>query len=133
MGSISPTSMCDCDGSHTLLPYDLTSRSLFPRVGTNRQPIRLGGTGIRDCMAFRPPRSEASQQGRAVNMRELVTPPPAWHCSLCGGDLRLSRIAPDFSGFGYENDILVCTKCGHEQSYRMMRDPYLPRSSRVHK
>ena len=50
-------------------------------------------------------------------MRTLVEPPPSSHCDLCGGELRLKLIESANSDLDLENEILVCIKCGHEQSY----------------
>jgi hypothetical protein len=49
-------------------------------------------------------------------MRTLVEPPPSSHCDLCGGELRLKLIESANSDFDLENELLVCIKCGREQS-----------------
>ena len=59
-------------------------------------------------------------------MRTLVEPPPSSRCDLCGGELRLKLIESanrtlDIESANHtldlDNEILVCVKCGHEQSY----------------
>ena len=59
-------------------------------------------------------------------MRTLVEPPPSSRCDLCGGELRLKLIEsanrtldiePANHTLDLDNEILVCVKCGHEQSY----------------
>lgn len=57
-------------------------------------------------------------------MRTLVQPPPSLHCDLCHGVLRLNRTDPDGPLFEFDTEILVCAKCGHEQSYRVSHDRY---------
>jgi uncharacterized protein with PIN domain len=49
-------------------------------------------------------------------MRTLVEPPPSSRCDLCGGELRLKLIEANRT-LDMENEISVCVKCGHEQSY----------------
>jgi hypothetical protein len=58
-------------------------------------------------------------------MRTLVQPPPSLHCDLCHGEIRLKQIDPDGSIFGFDTEIFVCVKCGHEKSYRVSHDPYV--------
>jgi hypothetical protein len=57
-------------------------------------------------------------------MRALVQPPPSLQCSLCPGELRLKRIDPEGAACEFDKEILVCTKCGNEHSYRVRHDPY---------
>ncbi len=49
-------------------------------------------------------------------MRTLVEPPPSSHCDLCGGELRLKLIESANSDVDLDTEILVCIKCGREQS-----------------
>jgi hypothetical protein len=49
-------------------------------------------------------------------MRTLVEPPPSSHCDRCGGELRLKQIESANCTLDLENEILVCIKCGVEQS-----------------
>ena len=49
-------------------------------------------------------------------MRTLVEPPPSSHCDLCGGELRLKLIESANSYLDLDSQILVCIKCGREQS-----------------
>ena len=55
-------------------------------------------------------------------MRELVEPPPSLHCDLCGGELRLKLIAPE--ELDLDTELFICSKCGHEQSYRVRHDRF---------
>jgi hypothetical protein len=50
-------------------------------------------------------------------MRTLVEPPPSSHCDLCSGELRLKLIESANSDLDLDSEILVCIKCGREQSY----------------
>jgi hypothetical protein len=61
------------------------------------------------------PRSEACR-ARGNHMRTLVEPPPSSHCNLCGGELRLKLIESANSHLDLDSEILVCIKCGREQS-----------------
>ena len=58
-------------------------------------------------------------------MRTLVPPPPSLHFDLCHGELRLKQIEP-LGPLSLELDIeiLVCSKCGHEQSHRVSHSRY---------
>jgi hypothetical protein len=49
-------------------------------------------------------------------MRTLVEPPPSSHCDRCGGELRLKLIESANSDLDLDSEILVCIKCGREQS-----------------
>lgn len=49
-------------------------------------------------------------------MRPITTPPPSSHCEKCGGELLLKKIELANGVLGLEYEILVCVKCGHEQS-----------------
>ena len=60
-------------------------------------------------------RSEACQ-AKENHMRTLVEPPPSSHCHLCGGELRLKLIESANSDLDLDSEILVCIKCGREQS-----------------
>jgi hypothetical protein len=57
-------------------------------------------------------------------MRNLVQPSPSMHCELCYGELRFKLSEPDDPIFHKGVEIFVCTKCGHERSLRVVRDPY---------
>src|SRR5665213_2655647 len=61
------------------------------------------------------PRSEACRT-KGNHMRTLVEPPPSSHCHLCGGELRLKLIESANSYLDLDSQILVCIKCGREQS-----------------
>lgn len=61
-------------------------------------------------------------------MRTLVQPPPSLRCELCGGELRLKLIEPADPTFDLENEIFACANCGHEQSYIVTHDHYMPHS-----
>lgn len=50
-------------------------------------------------------------------MRTLVQPPPSSRCELCGGELRLKQTESANRTLDLDREILVCVKCGHEQSY----------------
>jgi uncharacterized protein with PIN domain len=50
-------------------------------------------------------------------MRTLVDPPPSSRCDLCSGELRLKQIELANRSLDLENEIIVCIKCGREQSY----------------
>ena len=50
-------------------------------------------------------------------MRTLVEPPPSSRCDLCGGELRLKQIESANRTLDLDNEIFVCVKFGHEQSY----------------
>jgi hypothetical protein len=58
-------------------------------------------------------------------MRTLVHPPPTLHCDFCHGELRFKQIEP-VGPLSLELDIemFVCTKCGHEQPFRVGHDHY---------
>ncbi len=64
-------------------------------------------------------------------MRTLVNPPPSSRCDLCGGELRFKLIKPADRTFDLENEIFVCAKCGHEQSYTVIHDPHTPHTENV--
>ena len=49
-------------------------------------------------------------------MRTLVEPPPSTHCDLCGGELRLKLIESANRALDLDREIIVCVKCGREQS-----------------
>jgi uncharacterized protein with PIN domain len=49
-------------------------------------------------------------------MRTIVEPPPASRCELCGGELRLKHVESANPVLALDAEILVCVKCGHEQS-----------------
>ncbi len=55
-------------------------------------------------------------------MRTLVEPPPSSHCDLCRGELRLKLIELADRTLDLDNEIFVCVKCGHEQSYTVSHD-----------
>ena len=57
-------------------------------------------------------------------MRNLVQPPPSSHCDLCHGELRLKLIESDGPALELDVEILVCAKCGHEQTYRISHNHY---------
>ena len=59
-------------------------------------------------------------------MRTLVQPLPASRCVLCGGELRLKLIEPADREFEPDYQIYVCVRCGHEQSYAVAHDHYVP-------
>ena len=60
-------------------------------------------------------------------MRTLVQPPPASRCVLCAGELRLKLIEPaDRELFELDVQTYVCVRCGHEQLYAVVHDPYVP-------
>jgi hypothetical protein len=50
-------------------------------------------------------------------MRTFVEPPPSSRCKFCGGELRLKLIESAKPNLDLDNEIFVCVKCGHEQSY----------------
>jgi len=50
-------------------------------------------------------------------MRTLVDPPSSSHCGLCGGELLLKRIESVNRTLNLDNEILICAKCGGEQSH----------------
>jgi ribosomal protein L40E len=56
-------------------------------------------------------------------MRTLVDPPPALHCERCNGDLRFKKIEQHTSLPEYDISTFVCTKCGHEKSYKARHNP----------
>jgi hypothetical protein len=49
-------------------------------------------------------------------MRTLIQPPPSTHCDLCGGELRLKLIESANRALDLDREIIVCVKCGREQS-----------------
>jgi C4-type Zn-finger protein len=57
-------------------------------------------------------------------MRALVQPPRALHCDFCHGELRLKQSDQDWPFFEFDVNTLVCTKCGHETTYRGSHDRY---------
>jgi hypothetical protein len=57
-------------------------------------------------------------------MRKLVQPPPSLHCDLCNGELRLKLIETTDKVLDVDDEIFVCAKCGHEQSYVVRHDHY---------
>ena len=59
-------------------------------------------------------------------MRTLVEPPPSSRCDLCGGELRLKLIESADRTLDLDNEIFVCVKCGHEQSYTVSHDHNMP-------
>jgi hypothetical protein len=59
-------------------------------------------------------------------MRTLVQPLPASRCVLCGGELRLKLIEPADRESELDYQIYVCVSCGHEQSYAVAHDHYVP-------
>ena len=67
-------------------------------------------------------------------MRTLIQPPPSTHCDLCGGELRLKLIESANRALDLDREIIVCVKCGREQSctvshnhtVRHMPDPKRP-------
>lgn len=59
-------------------------------------------------------------------MRKLVNPPPWSRCGLCSGEMRLKLIVPADRTSDLENEIFVCTNCGHERTSTVMHDPYTP-------
>jgi len=59
-------------------------------------------------------------------MRTLVEPPLSSRCDLCGGELRLKRTEPVNRELDLEEEIFVCVNCGHEQSYIMKHNHYIP-------
>ena len=61
-------------------------------------------------------------------MRTLVEPPPSSRCDLCGGELRLKRVEPVNGELDLEEEIFVCVKCGHEQSYIVKHNHNMPHS-----
>ena len=63
-------------------------------------------------------------------MRTFVEPPPALRCELCNSELRLKKIEQHTSLIEFDMTTFVCTKCGHEKSYRTRHDPRsAPRAS----
>ena len=60
-------------------------------------------------------------------MRNLVQPPPTTHCENCDGELRFKLIEPGDLVFDTAVEIFVCAKCGHEQSFSVIHDPYAAR------
>jgi hypothetical protein len=61
-------------------------------------------------------------------MRTLTQPPPTSRCDLCGGELRLKLVEPANRAFDLEYEIFVCASCGHDQSYIVAQDHYVPHS-----
>ena len=59
-------------------------------------------------------------------MRPLVQPLPALCCVLCGAELRLKLIEPADRESELDYQIYVCVSCGHEQSYAVAHDHYVP-------
>ena len=57
-------------------------------------------------------------------MRPLVQPPPTLQCDICRGELRLKQIDPCGPVSDLDVEIFVCTKCSHEQSFRVSHDRY---------
>jgi hypothetical protein len=63
-------------------------------------------------------------------MRTLVPPPPSLHCDFCHGELRLKQIDPVGPlSLEWDIEILVCSKCGHEQSHRVSHDLFAAHTS----
>jgi hypothetical protein len=62
-------------------------------------------------------------------MRTLVEPPPSSRCDVCHGELLIKRIDRDEPFFELDAEILVCAKCGREQSYVVSRDRYAAHSA----
>ena len=58
-------------------------------------------------------------------MRTLVQPPPSSQCELCGSELRLKLIESANRTLDLDNEIFVCVKCGHEQSYTMSHNHHV--------
>ena len=58
-------------------------------------------------------------------MRDLVQPPPSMHCARCNGELLFKMIVPGREVIDMDSQIFVCSKCGHEQSRRLIHDPYV--------
>jgi hypothetical protein len=59
-------------------------------------------------------------------MRTLVDPPPSSRCDLCSGELRLKQIELANRSLDLENEIIVCIKCGREQSYTVSHNYTAP-------
>jgi len=69
---------------------------------------------------------------KETTMRNLVPPMASVHCELCGGELLLKRVEPDNPVLEMDTQTYLCAKCGHEQSRRVIHDPYtahIPRRS----
>jgi hypothetical protein len=48
------------------------------------------------------------------------------------GELRLKQVDQDGRSFEFDVNTFVCTKCGHETSYRVTHDRYAaPRASNI--
>ena len=62
-------------------------------------------------------------------MRNLVQPPPSMRCARCDGVIRFKMIVPDREVTDMDAQIFVCSKCGHEQSRRVIHDPYVAHNS----
>ena len=58
------------------------------------------------------------------NMRPLVEPPPTLKCALCGGDLLLKQVDASVIDGKKDVELFVCTKCGHEQSFKVNHDQH---------
>jgi hypothetical protein len=61
-------------------------------------------------------------------MRPLVQPLSASRCVLCSGELQLKLIEAADRESGLDYQIYVCVSCGHEQSYAVVHDHYVPRA-----
>ena len=63
-----------------------------------------------------------------MRTRTLIEPPPSSRCKFCGGELRLKLIEPANRELDLEDEILVCEKCGQEQSYIVKHNHNKPHS-----
>ena len=62
-------------------------------------------------------------------MRTLVEPPPSSHCRLCGGELRLKLVELANGSLDLDSQIIVCVKCGLEQSCIVSHDHNAPKAA----
>src|ERR1019366_7605606 len=105
----------------SLTPFRPLRRSsqcplFFSTLSWQRRSVILIETPTQSVRVFIPfPRSEACR-AKGNHMRTLVKPPPSSHCHLCGGELRLKLIESANSDLDLDSEILVCIKCGREQS-----------------
>ena len=59
-------------------------------------------------------------------MRTLIQPPLSSRCDLCSSELRFKLIESANRTLNLDNEIFVCVKCGHEQSYAVSHDHNMP-------
>ena len=57
-------------------------------------------------------------------MRALVQPPPSTKCNVCGGELRLKRVAAANRDLELDSEIFECANCRREHSFIVAHNKY---------